>query len=268
MVTLDTALFIVGLVMEATVLGLLLFRRIYKSLPIFSLYLAWSIINDVGVFFLIRHFPNNGLRIYLVSSAVDALLMFSILIEISMSVLGPIRRSLPRWTVLEVGALVLCLCGVVWLFTKPTGYADVPLKQLIVHMQMTTATVRVLFFVALAALSQFLSLGWRDRELQIATGFGIYSLASLLVELTYQNPALLSSPTIAQFHRLEQIASTSYVLSLLYWTFSFVQAEAERREFTPQMHNLLLALAGNARDTRISMARSSSKSKSDPRFRR
>lgn len=253
MVTLDTALFLVGLIMEAALLSLLLYRRIYKSLPVFSSYIAWSIINDVGAFLLIRHFPDSDLRIYLINASVDAILMFCILIEISMSVLKPIQNSLDRWTGLKVAVLVLCLCGVVWLFTKPSAYAGVPLKQLIVHMQLTTSIVRVLFFIGLAALSQVLSLGWRDRELQLATGFGIYSFASLLVELVHQNHALWSTPTVHQFHVLEQIASTSYLLSVMYWTVSFVQAEAERREFTPQMHNFLLAVAGNARSARVAM---------------
>jgi hypothetical protein len=257
MVTLDTALFLVGLITEATVLGLLLFRRIYRTLPVFSLYLAWSVINDVGVFFLIRRFPQKDFVIYSIGAAVDALFMFSILIEISMSVLGPIRKSLPRWAWIRVAALVLCLCGIIWFFTKSTAYPDLQIKQLVLHMALTTAIVRVLFFVALAALSQFLSLSWRDRELQIATGFGIYSLGSLMVQLVHQNPTLWPSLATTQFHALEQVASTSYVLSLLYWAFSFAQAEAERREFTPQMHNFLLAVAGNARSTRMAMTQPS-----------
>lgn len=267
MVTLDTALFLVGLIAEAAVLGLLLFRRIYKTLPLFSIYIAWSVINDVGVFFLLRRFPDHDLQIYLIDAAVDAVLMFCILIEITMSVLGPIRISLPRWTGIKVAALVLCLCGIVWFFTYSTAYSEIHLKQPTIHMQLTTAIVRVLFFVVLAALSQFLSLGWRDRELQIATGFGIYSLASLMVQLVNQNPKLSASLTTGQFHVLQGIASTSYVLSLLYWTFSFAQAEAERREFTPQMHDLLLAMAGNARETRASMTRPP-KNKSDRRIPR
>jgi hypothetical protein len=38
--------------------------------------------------------------------------------------------------------------------------------------------------------------------------------------------------------------------SLLYWIFSFAQAEAKRREFTPQMHQMLLSLAASARISR------------------
>jgi hypothetical protein len=42
----------------------------------------------------------------------------------------------------------------------------------------------------------------------------------------------------------------------LYWIVSFAQKEAERREFTPQMRNFLLAAAGGARATRIAMTES------------
>lgn len=258
----DTAVFAVGLLAEAVVLCLLLFRRVYKSLPIFTSYFAWSILNDIGVFILIRRFPKSDLRIYIVSAIIDAAFMFCILTEISLSVLKPIRSSLTWWTGLAIGGLAACLCGVVWLFAKPSGYNATPQSELLVHLQLTTAIVRVLFFMALAASSQLLSLSWRDRELQAATGFGIYSFVSLMVELVHLNPAQWSSSIMPQSHVLDEIASVSYVLSVLYWAYSFAQKVPERREFTPQMQNFLLAVAGNARATRMAMT-GGSKSESD-----
>jgi hypothetical protein len=38
---------------------------------------------------------------------------------------------------------------------------------------------------------------------------------------------------------------------MFYWILSFSQKEEERREFSPQMQSLLLAVAGNARTTRM-----------------
>ncbi len=206
-----------------------------------------------------QRWPENAGRIYLVTALVDAIFMFCILIEILLSVLKPIRSSLPRWLPIAVAALVACLCFVAWLFAKSSGNSGNPLGQFLDRMIMTTAIARVLFFIVLAGLSQFLSLGWRDRELQIATGFGVYSFASLLVALINQSPALSSAALrfLPNSHVLEGIAGLSYVLSLLYWVFSFTQAETKRREFTPQMQNLLLAVAGNARAARMAMTDSS-----------
>jgi len=94
-----------------------------------------------------------------------------------------------------------------------------------------------------------LSIGWRDRELQVATGLGIYSLVSLAVSLWRSNEGVWSLYSLTN-----RLLAASYLCSLLYWAFSFAQQEAERREFTPQMQSFLLAMAGTARSTRISLS--------------
>ncbi|MDR5728885.1 MAG: hypothetical protein RB191_15810 [Terriglobia bacterium] len=127
-------------------------------------------------------------------------------------------------------------------------------------MQQTTSILRILFFLVLAGLSQLLSIGWRDRELQVATGLGFYSLVSVAVEMAHSHQTMG-----AQYRLLNQIVVASYVLSLLYWAFSFAQKEAERREFTPKMEQFLLALAGNARAIRLSMASSTADETRDDR---
>jgi len=55
----------------------------------------------------------------------------------------------------------------------------------------------------------------------------------------------------------EQLLLGSYICTLLYWIFSFAKKEAERREFTPQMQNLLLAVAGVARAERTALTAAS-----------
>jgi hypothetical protein len=61
-----------------------------------------------------------------------------------------------------------------------------------------------------------------------------------------------------QYRRLDQMLVASYFCSLLYWIFSFAQADAQRREFSPQMERLLLAVAGAARTTRNALNDSAS----------
>ncbi len=108
--------------------------------------------------------------------------------------------------------------------------------------------MRVLFFLVLAACSQLLSISWRDRELQIATGLGFYSLVSIAVSIVQ------AGQTVGPLYiHLNEIVGASYLCSLLYWTFSFATKVAPRREFTPQMEGFLLAVAGAARSTRVSL---------------
>ena len=107
-------------------------------------------------------------------------------------------------------------------------------------------------FLILAGSSQVLSIGWRDRELQVATGMGFYSLVSFGAILVHTHQT-----SFPQYRALNEIVVASYLCSLLYWVYSFAQQEAERREFTPQMQNFLLAAAGVAREQRLALVQAS-----------
>jgi len=98
-------------------------------------------------------------------------------------------------------------------------------------LQQTSTILRILFFVLLAGGSQLLSIGWRDRELQVATGLGLYSMVSLTVAVLD-----LHQTTASQVEHLNQmrLPATSVAWLLV---FSFAQKEADRREFTPQMRS-------------------------------
>ena len=172
-----------------------------------------------------------------------------------MSVLKPIRSSLPRWTFLLVGGLFALIFTLVWPLAKPPGIGQWNhTSQHIIQLDITNSVLWIVFFLVIAGFSQLLSIGWRDRELQIATGLGFYSLVSLSVTLLHMNQGAGNS---YQYHYLDVAASGSYVLSMVYWIVSFAQKEPERREFTPQMESFLLALAGQARSTRLAMTGSS-----------
>lgn len=96
--------------------------------------------------FLVRRFAGVAMRIYLVSAIIDAVFVFCVLSEISMSVLKPVRASLPRWTLFAVAGLIAFVCAAVWPFARPSDFHQGPTFQLVLHMQLTTALVRVLFF--------------------------------------------------------------------------------------------------------------------------
>lgn len=261
----DSTLFAAGYLVETAILVLLIYKRIYKDFPILCAYIALGMLSDAAQYFLVRHYPGSDLRIYLITTIIDSLFQFGVLVEVSMSVMRPIRSSMPRWTIGAVILILALICAIIWPFAKTPGVEDFTFdSRLIVHFQLTFRVMRILFFLAIAGCSQLLSIGWRDRELQIATGLGFFSIVSLSVALlhTHQGPAT------AQYHLLEQLVAASYVGSLLYWMVCFAQKVPERREFTPQMQNFLLAMAGNARTTRIAMASSSSNSEKDRLQRR
>lgn len=252
--SLDNTIWLVGIVTEAAVVGLLFYRRVWRLLPVFVIYCVWDLISN-SVSLLSQTFSPSiyNPATYFVETIIDSALMFCVLVELAWSVLRPIRASLPRFTFVTLAALILAGGAAIWPFAALPGLVEMrPEVQLIGHLQQTVAILRIVFFLLLAGSSQLLSIGWRDRELQVVTGLGFYSLVSLGAAIlgTHQG-------TFHQYANMNQFVIGSFLCALLYWVLSFSQKEAERREFTPQMQNLLLAVAGVARAERTALAASS-----------
>lgn len=257
----DSSLAMVGAAAEALVLFLLLRKRVFTTFPVFTSYIAWSLVSDLGQLAAAPYFPKSVFQIYLVGLAIDSLFQFCVFIELSRSVLRPMAKMLPRWTPVAIGVLIVIICAAIFPLASSPEFGQFDRDgRLLIHLQQTFSILRILFFLVLAGCSQLLSIGWKDRELQIATGLGFFSMVSLSVAVMHTH--MVRSP---QYHLLDQIVAASYFCSLLYWAYSFAQQEAERREFTPQMQNFLLAMAGNARSTRVALTDSASQRNHDRR---
>jgi len=248
--SLDNAIWLIGPLTETLVIALLLYRRTWRTLPLFCTYCIWDVLSNLAVFLVGSHYPRAYFHVYFTQAIVDSVLMFCVLVELAWSVLRPIRTSLPRSAVVLIGVLVLVAGAAIWPFVALPALAHATSREglLFTQLEQTSSILRILVFVVLAGGSQLLSIGWRDRELQVATGFGLYSVVSLTVAVLQTHQT-----TAAQYLVLERIGPISYFVSLIYWVFAFAQKEAERREFTPQMRSFLLAVAGTARSQRVSL---------------
>jgi hypothetical protein len=251
MISLDNALWIATPLIETVVLGLIIYRRLWRLLPIFTIYCIWDICADIAYVPIQRFAHDSYLTFYLVETFIDSVLQFCVLVELAWSVLRPIRSSLPRSALVVVSGLILAVGMAIWPFSDVHAALS-PEGHLLMHLLQTVSIMRIVFFLALAGCSQLLSIGWRDRELQVATGLGFYSIVNLGVAMLHTHSA-----TSAQNSEWNQFVVGSYICSLLYWSISFAQQEAKRREFTPQMQNLLLAMAGVARADREALSGSS-----------
>lgn len=246
---LDLLFLFSGCIAEAAVIGLLLYRRLWRAFPFFLAYNVWSLIGSAGGYAIFRGNSKLYLTAYIVVVVVDSVLLFGVLVELGWSVLRPLRASLPRSALAVVAGLILALGAAIWPFAAFPGAVHLSREMAaLMRMQQTFSILRVLAFVALAAGSQLLSIGWRDRELQIATGLGFNSLVGLGVAMLHMHQT-----TRAQYSNWNEVVVASYLCSLLYWVVSFARKEAERREFTPQMRSFLLAVAGAAHTTRIAL---------------
>lgn len=251
--SLDTILWLSGSVAEAAVIGLLVYRRAYRTFPIFFAYSIWTLVGALGAYAVDHQYRSDHSALvtaYIVEMVVDSALLFGVLVELAWSILRPVRASLPRILLVVISVLILALGGAIWPFVAFPAGANLSWGiATLSHMQQTFQVLRVLVFLALAGCSQLLSIGWRDRELQIATGLGFTSLVGLAVAMIHAHES-----TWAQYKHMNQLVIASYLCSLVYWMYSFAQQEEQRREFSPQMQTMLLAVAGAAKSARIGMA--------------
>jgi hypothetical protein len=252
----DHAIWYASLAAQVALIGLLFYRRIWRTLPVFCAYCVWDVVSNVAVYLITQYcfganyYGTKYFDVLFVQALLDSAFLFCVLVEIAWSVLRPLRASLPKSSLVLVGILILVAGTAIFPFTALPGLAHTTTRigQIYTQLEQTASILRVLFFLVLAGGSQLLSIGWRDRELQVATGLGIYSIVSLTIAViaTHQTNA-------TEYAHLAQIEAVAFICCLIYWAVSFAQREAERREFTPQMRSFLLAAAGAARSTRVTM---------------
>jgi hypothetical protein len=255
-VDLQYVVLVCGMAAEVFLILLLSKRREYRTFPVFFLYLCWDIFSDALLYYVRARYPvETFFRVYLIQLIVDSAMIFAILVEVTWSVLRPIRSSLPKYSWIGIAALIAVGGLILWPIAglvAPDNLSAVGMNFF--RLQQSPAILRAVFFLAMAGFSQVLSIGWRDRELQIATGLGFYSIVSLAVTILHTHQ--LSGTQ--QYQWLDRMASFSFLAALGYWVYSFATQPAERREFTPQMQSMLLAVAGHARTTRVALKDSAS----------
>jgi hypothetical protein len=250
-VTSELLIWVLGIGAEIALVALAARKRIYQTFPLFFAYLIWDTLDNLGLFAISYYFhPAIYFRAYLVALAIDSAFVFAVLVELAWSILRPFRSALPRGAIVAVALLIGITCAAIWPFAHSAAFSHYSFRgRLFIHLQQTISVMRVLFFLVLAGCSQLLSINWRDREMQIATGLGFYSLVGIAVSILQAG-----LPPGTMYHHLNQVVSVADILTILYWTYSFAREEVARREFTPQMQSFLLAVAGAARGARMSLA--------------
>jgi hypothetical protein len=247
--TLELILWLGAAIGELSVLVLVVRKRFWRTLPLFSIYVAWTLASDLAYFAILRKLPTYQLTTYTIETTFDSLLQFAVLVELAWSVLRPVRSSLPKASVLILAVLLALAGALIWPLAGMTVPPNLlPQMTFLFHLQQTFAILRVVCFLVMASFSQLLSIGWRDRELQVTTGLGIYSIVSLIVAVLQTHHM-----TPSQFQWLDRAETIGYFCTLSYWVLSFAAKEQERKEFSPQMQQVLVLMGGGARAGRVAL---------------
>ena len=157
---------------------LLLFRRLYRQFPIFTLYAGYEV-SQFLVLFAMRHIDSVSGSAYFTAYSLgitaSAALRFGIIYEISTRVfsaypaLSGIGKSLFRWV-----GVALLLISVVLAARIAGNPADLLMNG--VHtLDRTVSILQCGLLLFLFVFSRYLNLAWRSQTFGIALGLGIFA---------------------------------------------------------------------------------------------
>jgi hypothetical protein len=159
----------------------------------------------------------------------------------------PVHTSLPHGSVRAfITAVVLALLGGV-LLAYHFGNTGNKIQDIKAPLDLMVGLLRMLIFAATAGFAQLLGIGWRNKVLQLATGLSFYSAVDLIVSLVGRYSG--------DSRDLEAIRMIAITLELGFFVWVFTTKEVRRREFSPQMEQFLVTLAGRAKLARTAIVR-------------
>jgi hypothetical protein len=233
---------------EVALFTVLLVRRSYKSFPVFTFYVGFGVLNDVGVGAVMATASSQVAQsVAFALLPLSYLIDLAVLLEIAWKVLRPVRASLPQGSMRAffTSVVIALLSGIV--LAAHFGNLGNQIQDIKVPLDLTVGFMRMLIFAVTAGFAQVLGIGWRNRVLQLATGLSFYSAVDLIVSLFGRYTGDSAG--------LESIRVAATILELSFFLWTFTTKDVERREFSPQMEQFLVTLAGRAKLARTALVR-------------
>lgn len=219
--SIDLALWLLAVLLEGAVLAIVLWRRTYRTLPVFACFLGWCLLSDAGMAAMQR-IPNAYLPATLVNMTVDALFQIAILAEIGRAVVRYNRTAPPSRVILFLLGGLAAVVAMLLNWWRVPG--DWPLLNLIyIVLLQFLATLRLVFLLTLVWWTSLFKLRWHPRELRIVTGLGLYILVTFLVVVLHTH-----NMASMQYHWLDQLLVASYLWALCLWILATTTKVAEQ----------------------------------------
>jgi hypothetical protein len=252
---LDDVLWAAGATGELLLLGILIGRRIYRTFPIFCIWIAFVLLLEPTFYWLLNHASaRTYYQTFFALNFPQYLLEACVLLEVASTVLQPVRKSLPKGVLFFVAILMVAIGTVGFLVAAHLNAATLAHTRSFVVLNTAMAILRLVTFLLIAAFSQVLGLGWKNHVLQLASGLAFYSAVTLIVELAHSH--LRAGPSYASdYYMLAHFRVLGYLCALYYWCFCFARQEAPRKEFNSKMSDFLVSMSGMAKQQQSVVAR-------------
>jgi hypothetical protein len=226
------ALWVAHPVLELSLAGVMFWRRLHRTFPIFFAYIVFQVLNFMVLFPIYRSGSVMPyFYAYWISAAISLAIGFKVIHEIFLDVFRPYHTLKDLGTVLfKWAALVMLLVAMVVAAASPGG-TDTPLAQAVIIGQRCVRVIQCGLILFLLVFSKYLGVSWRQHSFGIALGLGGYATVDL-IGLALFSGGQIHPPTVSL------INTTAYSLAILTWIV-YASAKATSREASA---NLLMSL--------------------------
>lgn len=178
----DTILWIAAPILQLAVAGIMYWRKLHKTFPIFFLYLFSQVVTFMILFpaYTWGSYPQFFYS-YWICGAISLAVGFKIIHEIFLDVFRPyhtlkdLGSLMFRW-----GALVMLLVAIVVAASTPAS-AEGPLVQSVLTVQRCVRVIQVGLVLFLLVFSRYLGVNWKQQSFGISLGFGAFACVEMLV---------------------------------------------------------------------------------------
>ena len=217
--------------LEASVVGIMLWRKIHRTFPIFFAYIVFQILVFAITFPLQSpHFYVIFFYVYWATTAVSVILGFRVIQEIFLDVFRPYHTLRDLGSVLFkwAGLVMLMVAGVVAASTASA--TEHPLQTGIMTLQRSVRVVQCGLILFLLVFSRYLGTNWRQKSFGIALGFGAFASVELSLVALNASTGNFVSQVLTSF-----INMTAYNVTILVWV-GYMLLKSPARE--PAAHML------------------------------
>jgi hypothetical protein len=176
-------------------------------------------------------------QVYWSSVLIEFALQLGVIFEIARIVMRPTGtwlRDAKKQFILVSAAGLLLAAALAWMISPP---ASTLLDRLNVRSSFFTSLVVCELFVVMLLTAKRLGLGFRNHVFALVTGWSIWVIAAMLVDLLHGYYG-----THLHYDALDNLRKFAYLAALVYWMVQFWQEEPARQEIPPELRAYILAL--------------------------
>jgi hypothetical protein len=242
----DFSLWAAGLVAHVVLLAILIIRSRGRSFPIFTTLISLNVARTIILYLIVLNHgsKHSYLVAYCSLAVIDLLLQLGVVYELASHTFRPSGTWAPdvrRGFIWATGVSVAIATTLTFLPKIPPSHPWI-LSQL-TRVNFFSAMLMSELFVVMIMLSLTVRLSWKPHAAKIAQGFGVYSLACVLIAAARSYPIVMDKAGLLS--TLTYLRIVGYLFIVVYWILSLWLDAPAPKELPEKMRSQLMVLHQN-----------------------